>query len=157
MTAAAATSAKIGADPDAGLRVQDAARQSFPMRSLLLIALGSSLGGVARNGMSAWLSARAGESFPWGTLAVNVLGSLVVGALAAVGDAPKLGLSAEARQFLMIGVLGGFTTFSAFSLQTLRLIQDGDWARASTNVLLSVVLGLAAAAAGYRLMRAVAG
>ena len=87
----------------------------------------------------------------------SVLGSLVVGALADVGDAPKLGLSAEARQFLMIGVLGGFTTFSAFSLQTLRLIQDGDWARASTNVLLGVGLGLAAAAAGYRLMRAVAG
>ena len=70
-TAAAATSAKIGADPDAGLRVQDAARQSFPMRSLLLIALGSALGGVARNGMSAWLSARAGEFFPWGTLEIG--------------------------------------------------------------------------------------
>ncbi len=127
------------------------------MRSLLLIALGSALGGVARNGMSAWLSERAGEAFPWGTLAVNVLGSLVVGALAAVGDSARLGLSVEARQFLMIGVLGGFTTFSAFSLQTLRLIQDGDWTRASANVVLSVGLGLAAAAAGYRLMRAMAG
>jgi CrcB protein len=157
MTAAAATSAKIGVDSDAGLRVPDAARHSRSMRSLLLIALGSALGGVARNGMSAWLSERAGEAFPWGTLAVNVLGSLVVGALAAVGDAPRLGLSVDARQFLMIGVLGGFTTFSAFSLQTLRLIQDGDWARASANVLLSVGLGVAAAVAGYRLMRAVAG
>jgi CrcB protein len=57
----------------------------------------------------------------------------------------------------MIGVLGGFTTFSAFSLQTLRLIQDGDWARASANVVLSVGLGLAAAAIGYRVMRTVAG
>jgi CrcB protein len=127
------------------------------MRTLLLIAFGSALGGVARNGMSAWLSERTGEGFPWGTLAVNVLGSLVVGALAAVGDSPRIGLSVEARQFLMIGVLGGFTTFSAFSLQTLRLIQDGDWARASANVVLSVGLGLAAAAIGYRAMRTVAG
>jgi fluoride exporter len=127
------------------------------MRTLLLIAFGSALGGVARNGMSAWLSERTGEGFPWGTLAVNVLGSLVVGALAAVGDSPRIGLSVEARQFLMIGVLGGFTTFSAFSLQTLRLIQDGDWARASANVVLSVGFGLAAAAIGYRVMRTVAG
>ncbi|MFM7751920.1 MAG: fluoride efflux transporter FluC [Opitutaceae bacterium] len=127
------------------------------MRTLFLIALGSALGGVARNGLSAWVAQRAGDGFPWGTLAVNVLGSLVVGALAAVGDSARWGLSVEARQFLMIGVLGGFTTFSAFSLQTLRLIQDGDWARAAGNVLLSVGLGLVAAAAGYRLARGLAG
>ena len=127
------------------------------MRSLFLIALGSALGGVARNGLSAWVAQRAGDTFPWGTLAVNVLGSLVVGALAAVGDSPRWGLSVEARQFLMIGVLGGFTTFSAFSLQTLRLIQEGDWARVAGNVLLSVGLGLAAAALGYRLARGLAG
>jgi fluoride exporter len=127
------------------------------MRSLFLIALGSALGGVARNGLSAWVAQRAGDTFPWGTLAVNVLGSLVVGALAAVGDSPRWGLSVEARQFLMIGLLGGFTTFSAFSLQTLRLIQEGDWARVAGNVLLSVGLGLAAAALGYRLARGLAG
>ena len=127
------------------------------MRSLFLIALGSALGGVARNGLSAWVAQRAGDTFPWGTLAVNVLGSLVVGALAAVGDSPRWGLSVEARQFLMIGLLGGFTTFSAFSLQTLRLIQEGDWARVAGNVLLSVALGLAAAAVGYRLARGLAG
>ena len=127
------------------------------MRSLFLIALGSALGGVARNGLSAWVAQRAGDTFPWGTLAVNVLGSLVVGALAAVGDSPRWGLSVEARQFLMIGLLGGFTTFSAFSLQTLRLIQEGDWARVAGNVLLSVGLGLAAAAVGYRLARGLAG
>jgi CrcB protein len=127
------------------------------MRTLFLIALGSALGGVARNGLSAWVAQRAGDTFPWGTLAVNVLGSLVVGALAAVGDSPRWGLSVEARQFLMIGLLGGFTTFSAFSLQTLRLIQEGDWARVAGNVLLSVGLGLAAAALGYRLARGLAG
>ena len=127
------------------------------MRTLFLIALGSALGGVARNGLSAWVAHRAGDTFPWGTLAVNVLGSLVVGMLAAVGDVPRWGLSLEARQFLMVGVLGGFTTFSAFSLQTLRLIQDGDWARVASNVFLSVGLGLAAAALGYRLARGFAG
>ena len=127
------------------------------MRTFFLIALGSALGGVARNGLSAWVAQRAGDTFPWGTLAVNVLGSLVVGALAAVGDSPRWGLSVEARQFLMVGVLGGFTTFSAFSLQTLRLIQEGDWARVAGNVLLSVGLGLVAAALGYRLARGLAG
>lgn len=127
------------------------------MRTLFLIALGSALGGVARNGMSAWVAQRAGDAFPWGTLAVNVLGSLVVGALAAVGDSPRWGLPVEVRQFLMIGVLGGFTTFSAFSLQTLRLIQDGDWVRVAGNVFLSVGLGLAAAALGYRLVRGIDG
>ena len=92
----------------------------------------------------------------WVKLGLGVIGaSLLV--VAGVGDAPRWGLSVEARQFLMIGVLGGFTTFSAFSLQTLRLIQDGDWARAAGNVLLSVGLGLAAAAAGYRMARGFAG
>ena len=143
----------LATSPARGLRGGGLAAHSVRMRALLLIALGSALGGVARNGLSAWVAHRAGDAFPWGTLAVNVLGSLVVGALAAVGDSPRWGLSAEARQFLMIGALGGFTTFSAFSLQTLRLVQDGDWARAAGNALLSFALGLAAAAAGYRLMR----
>ena len=136
-----------------GLRGGRTAPQCRSMRGLFLIALGSALGGVARNGLTGWLAQRAGDVFPWGTLAVNVLGSLVVGALAAFGDSPRWGLSVEARQFLMIGLLGGFTTFSAFSLQTLRLLQEGDWVRAWGNALLSVGLGLAAAAAGYRLVR----
>ena len=94
-----------------------------------------------------------GETFPWGTLAVNIVGSLFIGILAAFGDSARVGLPPEARQFLMIGVLGGFTTFSSFSLQTLRLMQDGDWARAAGNVLLSVIVCLIAVAAGYRLAR----
>jgi CrcB protein len=123
------------------------------MRTLLLIALGSALGGVARYWVAGFVAERVGEVFPWGTLVVNVAGSALIGILAAWGDSARLGLSAEARQFLMIGVLGGFTTFSSFSLQTLRLMQDGDWSRAAANVLLSVAVCLVAVAAGYRLTR----
>lgn len=119
------------------------------MRTLFLVALGSALGGAARFLLAGWVGARLGESFPWGTVLVNVLGSALIGALAAQEEM----LSPEARQFLMVGVLGGFTTFSSFSLQTLRLTQDGDWVRATGNVLGSVALCLAAVAVGYRVAR----
>ena len=123
--------------------------QASSMRTLFLVALGSALGGAARFLLAGWVGARLGESFPWGTVLVNVLGSELIGALAAQEEM----LSPEARQFLMVGVLGGFTTFSSFSLQTLRLAQDGDWVRAAGNVLGSVALCLAAVAVGYRLAR----
>jgi CrcB protein len=123
------------------------------MRIILLIAFGSALGGVARHWMTGFVAVRWGETFPWGTLGVNVLGSALIGGLAAWSDSTRLGLSTEVRQFLMVGVLGGFTTFSAFSLQTLRLIQSEDWVRASANILLSVGLSLVAVAVGYRLAR----
>lgn len=123
------------------------------MRALLLIATGSALGGVARYWVSGFVAARVGETFPWGTLVVNVVGSAIIGVLAAFGDSARIGLPPEARQFLMVGVLGGFTTFSSFSLQTLRLAQDGDWLRAGGNIVLSVVVCLVAVAAGYRLAR----
>ena len=119
------------------------------MRSLLLVVLGSALGGGARFLLAGWMGARLGGPFPWGTVLVNVSGSALIGMLAAREDL----LSPEARQFLMAGVLGGFTTFSSFSLQTLRLAQEGDWVRAAVNVLASVALCLAAVAAGYRLAR----
>lgn len=125
------------------------------MRVLLLVALGSALGGVTRYWVSGLVASRVGETFPWGTLAVNVLGSALIGAVAAFGDSGRLGLSAEARQFLMLGVLGGFTTFSSFSLQTLRLVQDGDWTRAAGNVVVSITLCLVAVAIGYRFARLV--
>ena len=123
------------------------------MRAVLLIALGSALGGVSRYWVSGLVAERVGETFPWGTLVVNIVGSAIIGVLAAFGDSARVGLPAEARLFLMVGVLGGFTTFSSFSLQTLRLMQDGDWMRAAVNVLLSVALCLIAVAAGYRLAR----
>lgn len=109
----------------------------------LWVALGSALGGVGRYWCGGVIDTHYGETFPWGTLAVNVLGSLLIGLIATL-TAPegRLLLGATARQFLMIGVLGGFTTFSSFSLQSLNLMQDGEWAAASGYVFASVALCL---------------
>jgi CrcB protein len=117
--------------------------------SYLWVAVGSALGGVGRVAC-AGLSVRwFGETFPWGTLFVNVLGSLVIGVLAAVIPAESRWLSDNARDFLMIGICGGFTTFSSFSLQTLNLARNGEWGAAAGYTLGSVVLCLAAVAIGY--------
>ena len=116
------------------------------------IALGGALGSVARFALNGVVSARFGESFPAGTIVVNVAGSFLIGGLGAL-VLPEGRMSAEARafttQFLMIGVCGGFTTFSSFSLQTLNLVREGEWLYASGNILLSVVLCLVATWLGY--------
>lgn len=116
----------------------------------LWIGLGSALGGMARYGCSGLAARYIGAAFPWGTLIVNVSGSLAIGFLAslAVADGRML-ISPDARAFLMIGVCGGFTTFSAFSIETLGLARDGDWLWAGANVVLSVVLCLFAVWLGY--------
>jgi CrcB protein len=123
------------------------------MRLILLIALGSAIGGVARYWLSGLVATRVGELFPWGTLVVNIVGSAVIGLLAGLHDSARVPLSADVRGFLMIGIMGGFTTFSSFSLQTLQRLQEGDWMRAGLNIVLSVVLCLAAVALGYWLAR----
>ena len=108
---------------------------------VFLVAIGGAIGSVGRYACSG-LAARAfGESFPWGTILVNVLGSFVIGLVAALA-APegRLFLPANARLFLMFGICGGFTTFSSFSLQTLNLMRDGAWVWAGANVVSSVVL-----------------
>ena len=116
----------------------------------LWIGLGSALGGMARYGCSGLAARYIGAAFPWGTLIVNVSGSLVIGILAALAAADgRLLISPDARAFLMIGVCGGFTTFSAFSIETLDLARDGDWLWAGANVVLSVVLCLLAVWLGY--------
>jgi CrcB protein len=93
-----------------------------------------------------------GETFPWGTLIVNVSGSLVIGLFAALtGPDGRLFVGSTARQFVMIGICGGYTTFSSFSLQTLNLMNDGEWLYASGNIVLSVALCLLAVWAGYML------
>jgi fluoride exporter len=120
------------------------------MNSYLLIALGSAIGGIARYWCSGLVAQRAGEVFPWGTLTVNVIGSLLIGALAAMSESQgRWYLDPGTRQFLMIGVLGGFTTFSSFSLQTLNLLQDGEWMYASANVVMSVTACLFAVWLGF--------
>jgi len=117
--------------------------------SYLWVAFGSALGGMGRFAASGLSVRWFGETFPWGTLFVNVTGSLIIGALAAVVPAESRLLSDNARDFLMIGVCGGFTTFSSFSLQTLNLARNGDWGPAAGYTLGSFVLCLAAVAIGY--------
>ncbi|MBP6514484.1 MAG: fluoride efflux transporter CrcB [Steroidobacteraceae bacterium] len=122
------------------------------MNSLVAIALGSALGGVLRYlaglGVHAWFA----RTFPWGTLAVNVLGCLAIG-LCWVWLAERGSVSPEWRALVIIGVLGGFTTFSSFSLETLLLVQEGAMGRAAAYVLTSVSLCLAATWAGMTLAR----
>ena len=116
----------------------------------LWVGLGSALGGMARYGCSALAARYIGAAFPWGTLIVNVSGSLVIGFLAALAAPDEQALiTPDARAFLMIGVCGGFTTFSAFSIETFDLARDGDWLWAGANVVLSVVLCLLAVWLGY--------
>jgi len=115
------------------------------VESYVWIALGSALGGAGRYWCAGVVARRLGEAFPWGTLVVNVSGSLVIGfvdALVAPGG-PTV-VNAPARQFVMAGLCGGYTTFSAFSLQTLDLAREGEWLRAGGNVAASVAACLAA-------------
>ncbi len=114
------------------------------------IFLGGGLGSLARFLGSGAVARCFGETFPWGTLLVNVTGSLLIGMFAALtGPDGRWLVAPAARQFVMIGVLGGFTTFSSFSLQTLELARDGDWLRAGLNAVLSLVLCLAAVWLGH--------
>ena len=120
----------------------------------LWIALGSALGGVTRYWLSGVVARRLGESFPVGTLMVNVTGSFVIGFIATLSDpGGRLLMSVTARQFVMLGLLGGYTTFSSFSLQTLNLARDGEWLYASANVVLSVILCLLAVWVGQVIAR----
>ncbi len=119
------------------------------MTLYLWIAAGGALGSIARAFCSIWALRLTGPGFPWGTIAVNILGSFVIGVLTvALGPAFRAPGAAEARAFLIIGVCGGFTTFSSFSLQTVELVRQGRAAPAVGNVALSVAACLAATALG---------
>lgn len=113
------------------------------------VILGSALGGVARHWLSGLVGRRFGETFPWGTMAVNVSGAFAIGMLASAALAGEGWLATQsASRFSIIGFLGSYTTVSSFSLQTLALAQDGELRRAAGNVVASLALCLSAAALG---------
>jgi CrcB protein len=116
----------------------------------LWIAVGSALGGMARYWCSGFVANAIGETFPWGTLVINIAGSFVIGFFATLTGADgRYIVNPDIRQFVMVGICGGYTTFSSFSLQTLNLARDGDFFHAGANIVLSVVLCLVAVWLGY--------
>lgn len=122
------------------------------MNLTLVVAAGGALGSALRFWASRLTHALVATTFPLGTLLVNVIGSIAIGLLY-VWLVERTGSRAELRAFLMVGVLGGFTTFSSFSLETLNLVAQSDWMRALTNVLGSVVLCLGGCLAGMAIGR----
>jgi CrcB protein len=120
------------------------------VHSYFWIAVGSALGGIARYWCSGVVARLIGETFPWGTLLVNVVGSFIIGFVATItGPDGRLFMPTIARQFIMVGFCGGFTTFSSFSLQTLNLVNDGEWLYAGMNIVWSVILCLVAVWIGH--------
>jgi len=122
------------------------------MLAYLWVAIGGAVGSMARFGLGGFVSHKTGGSFPWGTLVVNVSGSFVIGILGALtASEGKMTPQSRtfARQLLITGVCGGYTTFSSFSLQTLDLLRDRQWFYAGGNVVLSVVLCMIAVWLGY--------
>ena len=120
------------------------------MVTYLWIAFGSALGGVSRYGCSRAIALWFGETFPWGTMSVNIIGSFVIGFFATLsGPDGRLLIAPDIRVFVMVGFCGGFTTFSSFTLATLALLRNRDFAEAGANILLSVVLCMVAVWIGY--------
>jgi CrcB protein len=117
------------------------------MTAYAWIVLGSALGGIVRFWLSGLVARRVGETFPWGTMAVNVSGAFAIGIFA---GATGLGAATApaATHFVVIGLLGSYTTVSSFSLNTLALARDGEWLRAAGNIVLSVTLCLLAVVLG---------
>jgi CrcB protein len=115
----------------------------MPVTVYLAVAAGGALGTVARYWLSGVVANAFGQTFPWGTLIINVTGSFVIGLFGALtGPDGRFVVGGTTRQFAMVGLCGGYTTFSSFSLQTLNLANDGEWLAAGGNILGSVLLCL---------------
>ena len=121
---------------------------------LLFTAIGCALGGIARHLLSSWVDRKCGDAFAWSILAVNVLGSFLLGAVLRAGITPaESWLSFQgAHAFFAVGFCGGLTTFSSFSLQTLTLVSKRQWGRVAANAFGSLALCALCAIAGYTLM-----
>jgi CrcB protein len=122
------------------------------MKELLLVGIGGGLGAMARYGLSGFAHRVLGASFPYGTLAVNVLGCLVIGAVLYLVEGRAV-LSLQARLFLATGILGGLTTFSSFGYETLELLRSQQLRLALLNVAANVVLGLGSVWLGWTGMK----
>jgi fluoride exporter len=127
------------------------------MNGIILVGVGSFLGGIMRYGLSVWLHRILHNPwFPFGTLAVNVIGCLVIGFLAGIAEA-RAAFTPELRLFLFVGVLGGFTTFSSFALETFSLARDTQSVAALANVGLQLGIGLLSIWLGNILAHAIGG
>lgn len=122
------------------------------IRTLLLVGAGGFLGSVSRYLIGGWVHRALGTSFPYGTLTVNVLGCLAIGLLGGLAETRQM-ITPEARLFLFIGLLGGFTTFSSFGYETLAFARDGEFVIAGLNVMLQIALGLGAVWFGFIISR----
>jgi CrcB protein len=120
------------------------------MGTYIWVAVGGAIGTLGRYWLSGVVARAIGETFPWGTLVINVTGSFIIGFFATLtGPDGRIFAPTDVRQFVMIGICGGYTTFSSFSLQTLNLMHDGEWLYAGANIVLSVVACLIAVWVGH--------
>jgi CrcB protein len=123
------------------------------MKTLLLVGAGGFAGAIARYLVSGWIYGLVGTRLPYGTLAVNVAGSLLLGLVAALGTGRIGVVTPELRALVAIGFLGAFTTFSTFSLESFRLLEEGSYLFAAVNMAGNLVLCLAATGAGIAVAR----
>lgn len=126
------------------------------MKAYLLVFLGAGIGGALRHGVNVGCARMCGTAFPWGTLTVNIVGSFIMGVLAGwLAFKAGEGWSQPLRLFLTTGILGGFTTFSAFSLDAVLIWERGQVGLAATYVTASVLLSIAGLVVGLGLVRAI--
>ena len=123
------------------------------MNSLFPVMIGGAIGAGARHLVGQAMLARFGPAFPWGTLSINIVGSLLMGLL--IGWLARTGGSDTTRLFLGVGILGGFTTFSSFSMEFWTLFERGQVAQAAAYIFASVIVGIAVCGAGLLMMRQV--
>lgn len=141
--------ATVGVIPYESVLASDTPGRGSGLKSILLVALGGAIGSVARFKLSGWLWQQSPTwRFPAGTFAVNVIGCFIAGLLAGMAVKQDV-FTPETRVFLFTGLLGGFTTFSAFGLETALLLKRGEAGVAVANIVLSIAAGLAAAWLGY--------
>jgi CrcB protein len=120
------------------------------MGTYIWVAVGGAIGTVGRYWLTGVVSRLIGETFPWGTFVINVTGSFIIGFFATLtGPDGRIFAPTDVRQFVMIGICGGYTTFSSFSLQTLNLMNDGEWLYAGANIVFSVVACLISVWVGH--------